>query len=750
MAEFLEQKKGYDRKGIDEASLKEINFYLDRKYKEGQLRQEFYEVAKKNVLANIRKWTSDANIARFSKNLNLAIQKAIEAKREEDLIYAFMDDIAFGTGGIRGLAVFTSEELRELACGGIDAPIVKGPNMINDIVLLLKSSGVANYATERGLEKVVIGYDSRIQGKAFAHLIARTFLARGLTVFLFDEACPFPVLTFAVPFLKANIGILISASHNDKRYNGYKLTSSTGAQFELAERSYLYENYIRTAKLDEIQLREFEAAERNQLFFLGGDSALEDEDYYGRKLINIYRPHMEHIKNFILDEPMLSKWAHRVNVGYCAFHGSGRKVVPSLLKDYHFTGSRIIHSLDRLDGMFPCFALEQQPDPGDPVAAEIAVDEFKKEYGNNAFEDLDILIGTDPDADRVGLIIKIPADQREAHESILERPEYLQIPGQTRRTDYSWMLLDADTAWTALLWYRLKRESENNHGKLPDGAKKFIALSHTTTDALVSLGLKWGLGIVKTWVGFAIIAEAIEKVWEGKKLSNAEYPAVIFKTINMDGRSVNIGAFEQSNGFSILGGPPLQGEKLGENGHVRDKDGTFAAILLTELAAYAKSKGTTIFELIDENIYLDPDIGLFITYYEPVPYWGQFEGPTGMSEKVAILKMADSIRARIDKGERISFGQRDVVRTEVYRTGKYDELHRWEGFPDEGIRYYFDAGSLNHLTIRPSGTSQCLRFHVQMKADGVTRDNIVRKKIGTWEAAKAIVADARRLLGVKR
>lgn len=747
---FLKHKGGCNQEVMDEARLKEIDLYLDQKYEEGQLREELYLAAKKNVIPNILKWMNDPNILQLTKNFKRGIEEAIETGREEDLVYAFLDDIAFGTGGIRGLAAFNLEELKRLAEGGIDAPIIKGPNMINDVVLLLKSAGVANYAAERRLRKIAIGFDSRIQGMTFAHLIAKTFLARGLTVYLFDEACPFPELTFAVPFLKADIGILISASHNDKRYNGYKLTSNTGAQFDLAERDYLYENYIMTAKTDEIRLKEFDEVDKDKLFFLGGDSLLEGENYYGRELINIYRPHIEHIKRFILDKPMLSNWAHRVNVGYCAFHGSGRKAVPNLLRDCGFINSKVIHSLDRLDGMFPCFALEQQPDPGDPVAAEIAVDEFKKEYGTKAFEELDILIGTDPDADRAGITIKIPIEQQAAYKKILKRPGHLKIPMHTERNDNSWILLDADTAWTALLWYRLERERENNNYNLPDSEKKFIVLSHTTTDALVKLALKHGLGVVKTWVGFALISEAIQKVWEGKELSKAEHPELIFETINMNGRSINIGAFEQSNGFSILGAPPLQGERLGQNGHVRDKDGTFAAILLAEFAAYAKSKGKTIFELIDENIYLDPDIGLFVSYYEPVPYWGQFEGPTGMSEKITLLKMADLIRERINKGERISFGQMEVLRTEVYQTGKYDKLHRWKGFPDEGIRYYFDESRLNHLTIRPSGTSQCLRFHVQIKAEGVTKDNIVRRKIETWETAKTIITDARKLLGVKK
>jgi len=143
-----------------------------------------------------------------------------------------LDEIAFGTGGIRGVAAFAEpddeSELELLYKEGIYAPILKGPNTINDLVLMKKSAGVAKYAKENGLKKVVIGYDSRIHGKTFAELIANIFLSQGMTVYLFDEACPYPELTFAIPTLKADMGILISASHNDRRYNGYKLSSHSG------------------------------------------------------------------------------------------------------------------------------------------------------------------------------------------------------------------------------------------------------------------------------------------------------------------------------------------------------------------------------------------------------------------------------------------------------------------------------------------------------------------------------------------
>lgn len=728
---------------LSEDAVKGINLYLDQEYKKGRIRKELYNDAKKKVIPNITKWLKDKDIQKFSPNLKQGIRYAINNKRWEDIIYAFIDDIAFGTAGIRGIAAFNQEEVEKLAKQGIDASILKGPNTINNIVYLLKSIGVAEYAREKKFKSIVIGYDSRIHGQDFAHLITKLFLASGLTVYLFDEASPYPELLFATPLLNADLGILISASHNDKRYNGYKLNSDLGMQFDPKERNYIYNKFIKNASLDKIQLKEFTEVEKNKLIFLGGDKPLENVNYYGRELIDIHQKYIEHVKKFILDKDMLRKWAPKFKIGYAAYYGAGRKAVPRLLKDFGFTDLKIIHSLNELNGLFPCFSLYQQPDPGDIIAAEIAVEEFKKEYGKKAFQDLDFLIGTDPDADRASIIIKIPKEQQDAYREILKRPKHLKVPGAKERSDHTWLLLDADIAWTILLWYRLEKEKMLNNGILPNAHKRFIVLPHTTSELSPSLVKKYGLGSVRSWVGFAIMSNIIDKIWDGE--DPIKFSDLVYKTVDMGKqRTINDAAVESSSGFSIYGGKPLPGEKIGENGHIRDKDGPFAVILLTELLAYAKSQNKNILELIDEKIYLDPEIGLIVTYYEPIPYWGQFEGPTGLSKKIDILKLADKLQKKAKKGEQILIGGKKVLSTERYYTGKYEELHRWPGYPDEGMRFYFDKEGINHLTIRPSGTSHCIRFHVQLKAENVTKENLIKKKVETYKVAKKIVADIRK------
>jgi len=730
---------------LTEGQIKAIESYLKEKKSAGLISGEFYKLARENVFSHLESWQKEEIITRLVPGFAEGLRQAFQEGRIDHIIYSYLDEIAFGTGGIRGLVAFTEKELEDFARRGNKSAILRGPNTINEVVLLHKSAGVARYAASKKLRQIVIGYDNRVQGRFFAELVTSLFLREGLDVYLFDRVCSFPELTFAIPYLKADMGILISASHNDKRYNGYKLVSATGAQFSVVARNEIYENFIKKVSLAEIKLAEPSREKAGRLTLIGGKtSARKDRKV---KFIDIQTPHLAHIKNFIVDKDLVRKYAKKIFLGYSAFHGAGRFSVPKILKDLGFSHLKVIHSLNKVDGLFPCFLLEQQPDPGDPVAASIAVKEFIREYGRMSFRRLDLLIGTDPDADRTGIIIKVPASQKKVYKEILARPSHILLPKTLQKPvlEGDWLLLDADLAWSILLWYRLEKKRLSGG----DFSGDFIVMNHCTSDALAAIALKYGAGVIKTWVGFAMISECIERVWGGEEVLPEKYPHLIYQSIAMEGRRINIGAFEQSNGFSIFGGPPRPGERLGENGHVRDKDGTLAAVLLAEVAAYARQQGSSLLELIDRKIYLDPQIGLFANYYEPEPYWGQYEGFTGLSRKIQVLRKADEIARKVESGESVSLGEKKITRVEIYRTGKYDQLHHWKGFPDEGIRYFFGEGGLNYLTIRPSGTSQCLRIHIQLKAEDVNEENLLFKKKEIYSQCKETVRIFRQMIGLK-
>lgn len=718
-----------------------VNSYLENAFNDGKIDQQSYLMAKGNASKFLRDWLTDDNFLRISPNYRDGILGAVEEERWEDIVNAFRKKMSFGTGGIRGFMASRREDIVSLKENGIDAPILKGPNTLNNLVLLMTSAGVAQFGRDKGFDKIVIGYDSRIRGKDFAKAIAEEFLAYGFTVYLFDEPCPYPEVTFAIPHVKAQMGILLSASHNDYRYNGYKLSCGNGSQFDPAERTEMYNEYIQKVTSDAIQLMPLEDAPEGRVIWLGGEEKLEDGEYYGHEeLINIHGAHREHMRQFLLQDTNPGK---SLNIGFCAYHGAGRIAVPRLLSDIGFGNINTItkNGLFELNGLFPSFCSdpgkEQQPDPGDRRAAKIAVDAFKEEFGGS-WDDMDILIGTDPDADRCGVTVKVPESQRDIYN------------GQ----DYT--LMPADDVWSLLLWYRLQKD------KNIDRDKAFIVFSHTTTDALLLLARKYGVGVIKTWVGFAALSAAVRNSWDGNLKTNLvegrENTAdplcdmVILETHNMNqNRTYNLGAFEQSNGYSLLGFPPKDKFSLGEQGHVRDKDGTFAAILVAEIAQWAKDQGSSIYELIDKHIYLDPDIGLFVNHYEPDPLDGEYPGIEGDKMKKAILRRALGYY-QLAKAGGLTIGGLEVTKAVIYRTGKYDHVYPqtpdW-AFPDEGVRFYFGS-EFSHLTIRPSGTGNALRIHVQLHSLGITEENLKAKKIELRQKTRAIADNIREYLGAPR
>lgn len=474
-----------------------INEYLKITLKKDKVDQQTYEIAKKNVPLYLEEWLMNKNIEIISPNVKEGIKKSVEKKEWENIINAFWKKMSFGTGGIRGLMASDKKSIIKLKKEGIDARILKGPNTLNNIVLLQTSVGVAKFGLGKGFKKIVIGYDSRVRGFDFAKSIAELFLAYGYRVYLFDAPCPYPEVTFAIPYkkIKAQLGILISASHNDYRYNGYKLSCGNGSQFDLKEREEMYNKYIVRAKLDEIKLLSLKKADEGQLIFLGGEKPISGFDYAGHKksLIDIHAAHRQHVKKFLLKNPKKKM----LNIDYCAFHGAGRVAVPRLLKDLNYKNIKIItkKGLNNLDGLFPCFdsrpGKERQPDPGDARAASIEVEAFKEEHPKE-WQKIDILIGTDPDADRCGVVVKIPPEKRFLYDE----------------KDYQ--LISADEMWSLLIWYRLKFDKKINL------KETFLATTTTTTDCLVKLALKYRLGVVRTWVGFANLATAVRDVWDKK------------------------------------------------------------------------------------------------------------------------------------------------------------------------------------------------------------------------------------------
>ncbi len=751
--------------------------YLNKALHNGKIDEQLFKVASPYTLSNLDLWLHDTTIDQISPNAKTGIVEAVNKGKWVEIINAFRQDLMFGTGGIRGMMAFDRKSIVRLKEEGLDAPILKGPNTMNNLVVLLKSVGVAKFGKDpkRNFNKIVIGYDSRIRGADLAAVVAQLFLAKGYTVYFFDAPCSYPEVTFAIPHdeFKADIGILISASHNDYRYNGYKLSCGNGSQFDPDERNDMYNNFIKPATFAEIKLCPFKDAANDKLVFLGGSKKLDESEFdaTGKKsffdyetyandrfaLVDLHEKHRHHVRQFLMYKNannQIPASKNPLKIGYCAFHGAGAFTVPTLLEEagFPFVWKITKNHLNEPDGLFPSFCStpgkEQQPDPGDPRAAQVATDAFKAQYPGK-FKEMDILIGTDPDADRCGVVVKVPKDQ------------------QTIYKGKDWALLPADEIWALILWYRLHMEAEQNNGMVPDADKKFVALSVTTSDCITLLAKKYGIGVVRTWVGFASLSAAIREIWEGRyghytglhngRNDNSEEKSnfIICDCLLMnEKRTINIGSMEQSNGFSILGGPPPDKRSLGMGGHVRDKDGTFAAFLTAEIAAWAKERGTTIFDLINEKIYMDPAIGLFVTGYEPDPWDGEYPGIEGDRMKKSILRRALGCFQQALAGD-LTVAGLPVKSACIYRTGKYDALYPPTydfKFPDEGIRFFFDDEQMSHATIRPSGTGNSLRFHTQLhvslkgKSYSERKADLLQKKKKLRMLSNAILQDIRKLM----
>lgn len=757
-----------DREYLLSQAEKGITDYLTQQKEKGFIAENYFKIAIDGVLPNLRSWYLDDSLDNVDHSLRDGVTDAIRSSKWEELVNTYIRRASFSaTGGLRALMASDKESILSLQRDGLEANYLKGPATINDVVVALTSLGAAQYGLAKGFKKLIVGCDSRVRGEDFAWLVARVFLAHGYTVYIFDEPCMYPNICFSVPTLKADVGIFISASHNDYRYNGFKITAPHGASLEMSVRDEMFDKYISKTKPSDIKLADLKTVSKEKLWFLGGEKTGKifesgenagfpigkprpGYDYLGREdqILDIHTPHVAQVKKFMQNTELLQNQKdspRKLSVAYSANHGSGRRIVPWILREVGVADLKVINRFSDLNGMFPSFCSdpgkEQQPDPGDERAAEVTVKAFKEEY-HDAWKDLDIIIANDPDADRSGLVVKVP--------------EHLQKYYDGK--DYT--LLPADDAWLLVIWYLLEQEKKK-YGKIRDVETKYVSLTHTTNEMIARVARKYGLGVVYTWVGFVMLGSATRYVWDNKMVPAIEEGRTdknspkchpfFYKSDGMDtGKRVfNFAAAEQSAGMSIFGGLPKSERDLGEGGHVRDKDGTFAALLLTELAAYVKDKGSNLLDVMNQ-MYLDPEIGMFVNYYEPDPMDGAYPGLKGDTHKREVLMAAIKMHEDIQAGKEVVLGGLKVKSSIAFWTGKYDKAN-WEGFPDEGLRFYFDDEKLSSFILRPSGTANAIRLHVLLQEKGeITKENVNEKRVALLKKAKEVVDDVRAKIGAAR
>ena len=414
---------------------------------------------------------------------------------EKEIEDRFYKNLEFGTGGLRGI-------------------IGAGTNRMNIYTVRVASQGLADYIKETGTQErgIVIAYDSRFMSPEFSLEAAKVFCANGIKSYLFDELRPVPELSFSVRYLKAAAGVVVTASHNPKQYNGYKVYGEDGGQLPL-EAANTVINYIN--KIEDITtvktISKEEAIEKGLLKIIGS----EIDDVYN-----------ENLKQLCINKDAVEKVADSFKIVYTPLHGTGNKPVRRILKEIGFKNVLVVKEQELPDSEF---STVKSPNPEERSAFEIAI---KLASENN----VDLIIGTDPDSDRVGVVV--------------------------RKNDGQYEVLTGNQTGCLLMEYILSALKEN--GKLPTNG--FVVKTIVTTELTRAIAENYDVELLEVLTGFKFIGEQI-------KLRDEE------------GDQKYLFGFEESYGY-------LAGT------NVRDKDAVVASMLIAEMAAYYKLKGMSLYDAL--------------------------------------------------------------------------------------------------------------------------------------------------------
>ncbi len=378
-------------------------------------------------------WLEAKNIDQASKD---EISKMLE--NQEELEESFLKDLEFGTGGLRGIM-------------GI------GTSRLNKYTIGMATQGFANYLKKEntGEVSVAIAHDSRNNSRFFAETTAKVFAANGIKAYLFEDLRPTPELSFAIRHLGCNGGVVLTASHNPKEYNGYKAYWSDGGQLISPHDKNVIEEVNKIASIDDVLFE----ADDSMIEILGEDT---DQAY------------LEKLKELSLLDPQTIKESN-LRIVYSSIHGTGITLIPRALQELGYQDVNVVKEQANADGNFPTVVY---PNPEEKEAMSIAL---KQGTETNA----DLILATDPDADRVGIAV--------------------------RNTKGEYQLLNGNQTAALLIYYLVAKWKEK-------GLKgnEFIAKTIVTTELLKDIADKNKINCYDTLTGFKYIADLIRKL-EGKE-----------------------------------------------------------------------------------------------------------------------------------------------------------------------------------------------------------------------------------------
>jgi phosphoglucomutase len=520
---------------------------------------------------------------------------------EKRLIDAFYQDLEFGTGGLRGI-------------------MGAGTNRMNIYTLGMATQGLANYIIKQkgnsGI-RVAIAYDCRNNSRYFAETTANIFSANGFEVFLFSSLRPTPVLSYAIRKYKCHSGVVITASHNPKEYNGYKAYWDDGGQVVAPHDEGIIDEVRKITSVNQIK---FEGKKEN-IKILGK----ETDDLF-----------LAEVQKMSLNPDIIKKF-NNIGIVYTPIHGTGVTLIPQALKNFGFTNIISVPEQDVIDGNFPTV---KSPNPEEPDALKLAI---RKAEETGA----ELVMATDPDADRLGLAVK---DKNE-----------------------NFILLNGNQTCVLLVWYILSQFKERNKYK----GNEYIIKTIVTSNLLEKIAEAYKVEYYNVLTGFKFFAELIRKN-EGKKLY--------------------IGGGEESYGF-------LPGE------YVRDKDAVASCALAAEAAAWSKSRGMSLFELLI-------DIYLQYGFYKEKLINIVRKGKEGADEiKTMMTGYRNNPPKMINNSNLLMINDYEKQISHDFVKGTKSPI---DLVKSDVLQFFLEDGS--KISVRPSGTEPKIKFYFSVNTTLISAD----------------------------
>lgn len=566
----------------------------------------------KQVTAKAQIWLGDG----YDEETKAAVRAMLDNEDKTDLIEAFYKDLEFGTGGLRGI-------------------MGAGTNRMNIYTVGAATQGLSNYLKKAFADlpqiKVAIGHDCRNNSRKFAEVAADVFSANGIKVYLFDALRPTPEVSFAIRELGCQSGVILTASHNPKEYNGYKAYWNDGAQMIAPHDKNTIDEVNKITSVKDVEFR--------------GNAELIE--IIGEE---IDRRYLDRIKTLSLSPEAIAHH-HDMKIVYTPIHGTGVKLIPASLKNFGFTNIIHVPEQDVVSGDFPTVV---SPNPEEPAALDMAI---KKAIETDA----ELVMASDPDADRIGIAV--------------------------RNDKGEFVLVNGNQIVMIFLNYLMTRNKELGLLK----GNEYIVKTIVTTETIKTIAEQNGFKMYDCYTGFKWIASVIRE---------------------NEGKARYIGGGEESYGF------------LPED-FVRDKDSVSSISLMAEIAAWAKDKGMTMYQML-QDIYIkygySKEKGISVVR----------KGKSGAEEIVAMMK---NFRENPMK----ELGGSPVILIKDYASLEATDVvngtkSKLDMPVTSNVLQYFSADG-SKVSIRPSGTEPKIKFYIEVR--GIKMDNYA-----DYDAANA-AADAK-------